>query len=286
MKIILIVALAAAVQAEPEADGSWIRPGYYARPYGLIHAPLVKPSLVATRGSHLRYYGYPYRVLGKREAEGEAEAEATAEATPEAEASPAISAYLTPAGPIRAAYGHYVATKRGFRNTYLEGYSEDDNGDGFVDPVVQVGAPLAHPVYYHPYRRFWKREAEATAEATPEAEAVPAKTVFGPVHAAVGPFVATRRGFRNINLEGFSEDVNGDGFVDAIAQVGAPIAPVVYRGYHPYRYRLWKRDAEAEPEAEANYYVQYPGVLGHPGTLGINPWAYYGRPTGYYGVWW
>ena len=100
------------MQAEPEADGSWIRPGYYARPYGLIHAPLVKPSLVATRGSHLRYYGYPYRVLGKREAEGEAEA------TPEAEAEPA-KAVFGPVGPVHAAVGPFVATRRGFRVSLL-----------------------------------------------------------------------------------------------------------------------------------------------------------------------
>merc|ERR1711963_941480 len=46
----------------------------------------------------------------------------------------------------------------------------------------------------------------------------------GPVHAAVGPLVATKRGFRDINLEGFSEDDDQDGFVDPIGQV----APVAY----------------------------------------------------------
>merc|ERR1739838_653223 len=46
----------------------------------------------------------------------------------------------------------------------------------------------------------------------------------GPVHPQVGNLVATRRGPRPIDLEGFSEDVNQDGFVDPIA----PAAPVVY----------------------------------------------------------
>merc|ERR1711976_428750 len=46
----------------------------------------------------------------------------------------------------------------------------------------------------------------------------------GPVHPQVGNLVATRRGPRPIDLEGFSEDDNQDGFVDPIA----PAAPVVY----------------------------------------------------------
>merc|ERR1712018_347674 len=53
------------------------------------------------------------------------------------------------AGPVHPAHGPFVATKRGFRNIALEGYSEDDNGDGFVDPIGQVApavytAPVVH----------------------------------------------------------------------------------------------------------------------------------------------
>merc|ERR1712027_208471 len=52
----------------------------------------------------------------------------------------------------------------------------------------------------------------------------------GPVHQAVGDLVATPNGFRSLSLEGFSEDLNQDGFVDPIGQV-APVvqyaAPVV-----------------------------------------------------------
>merc|ERR1712238_169242 len=47
------------------------------------------------------------------------------------------------AGPVHAAIGGLVATKRGYRPIALEGYSEDDNQDGFVDPIGQV-APLAY----------------------------------------------------------------------------------------------------------------------------------------------
>merc|ERR1711962_726676 len=58
------------------------------------------------------------------------------------------------------------------------------------------------------------------------AMAAPAAQVAGPVHAAVGDLVATRRGYRPVSLEGFSEDDNQDGFVDPVGQV----APVLH---HP-----------------------------------------------------
>jgi len=70
--------------------------------------------------------------------------------------------------------------------------------------------------------------ASAAAAPMPEADA----QVAGPVHAVVGGLVATKNGFRPLALEGFSEDVNQDGFVDPIAPaVAAPLvaaAPAVY----------------------------------------------------------
>merc|ERR1712021_291813 len=50
------------------------------------------------------------------------------------------------AGPVHAAIGGLVATKRGYRPIALEGYSEDDNQDGFVDPFGYAGLPYAHHV--------------------------------------------------------------------------------------------------------------------------------------------
>merc|ERR1711973_160271 len=50
------------------------------------------------------------------------------------------------AGPVHAAVGDLVATRRGYRPVSLEGFSEDDNQDGFVDPVGQVAPVLHHPV--------------------------------------------------------------------------------------------------------------------------------------------
>merc|ERR1711944_71352 len=86
----------------------------------------------------------------------------------------------------------------------------------------------------------------------------------GPVHPQVGNLVATRRGPRPIDLEGFSEDDNQDGFVDPIA----PAAPVVYSapvvhaapavayglhhpyGLHPFGLGLPLAVAPAAAEAE------------------------------------
>ena len=46
------------------------------------------------------------------------------------------------AGPVAPAYGDAVATPRGLRPLSLEGFSEDLNQDGFVDPIAQaVAAP-------------------------------------------------------------------------------------------------------------------------------------------------
>merc|ERR1711997_646585 len=84
----------------------------------------------------------------------------------------------------------------------------------------------------------------------------------GPVHAAYGALVATKRGFRNIALEGFSEDDNQDGFVDPIGQV----APVVYAAPHvvaPYAYH------HVAAAAPVTYTHTVPaGHLVHPFGLG------------------
>lgn len=71
-----------------------------------------------------------------------------------------LNAVLTsglPAGPIHPQVGDLVATKRGPRPISLEGFSEDDNQDGFVDPIAPAApvvytAPVVHtaPVYHAP----------------------------------------------------------------------------------------------------------------------------------------
>merc|ERR1712161_52447 len=61
----------------------------------------------------------------------------------------------------------------------------------------------------------------------------------GPLTPLVGGLIQTPKGFRSIDLEGFSEDLNEDGFVDSVVPAvpapifaPAPIAPV-YNGAAP-----------------------------------------------------
>merc|ERR1711953_900726 len=49
----------------------------------------------------------------------------------------------------------------------------------------------------------------------------------GPLTPAVGDLVATPNGYRSLALEGFSEDLNQDGFVDPVAQAVAVQTPAV-----------------------------------------------------------
>merc|ERR550532_3928846 len=46
-------------------------------------------------------------------------------------------------GPLTPAYGDLVQTPRGLASIALEGFSEDLDQDGFVDPVVQAALPVA-----------------------------------------------------------------------------------------------------------------------------------------------
>merc|ERR1712011_31919 len=60
-----------------------------------------------------------------------------------------------PAGPLTPAFGDAVQTPKGLRSLALEGFSEDLNQDGFVDPIGQavVAAPVAYTVphvVFHP----------------------------------------------------------------------------------------------------------------------------------------
>merc|ERR1712048_532603 len=96
------------------------------------------------------------------------------------------NAFLTSgaaAGPVHAAYGAAVATKRGFRNIALEGFSEDDNQDGFVDPIGQVVAPVAYAAPYYGYGLGAYALPVAKVEA-PKVEEVKAAPVVTYAHAA------------------------------------------------------------------------------------------------------
>lgn len=89
------------------------------------------------------------------------------------------------AGPLTAAFGDLVSTNRGLRPISLEGFSEDINQDGFVDPIGQAVAPVvAAPVVYT------APAVAAVAAPAVEAKAVPAATVPLTYTAAAAPLIA------------------------------------------------------------------------------------------------
>merc|ERR1712008_87056 len=106
-----------------------------------------------------------------------------------------------------------------------------------------VGCTLGAPV------------SEADAEAQALLLAKPYLTIgaaSGPLTPLVGDLVATNRGYASLSLEGFSEDVNEDGFVDPIAHavpVVAVAAPVAY--HHAVAAPIAYHHAIAAPVAVA-----------------------------------
>merc|ERR1719513_523805 len=68
-------------------------------------------------------------------------------------------------------------------------------------------------------------EADADAQVLLAKPYINSGSASGPLTPLVGDLVATNRGYASLSLEGFSEDVNEDGFVDPIAHA-APVVPV------------------------------------------------------------
>merc|ERR1712241_873128 len=98
----------------------------------------------------------------------------------------------------------------------------------------------------------------------------------GPLTPAVGDLVATPKGYRSLALEGFSEDLNQDGFVDPIGQavpvVHTPLvaAPAISYGLVKAPEAVEKVEVKAAP-AVATYAVNVPAatVPYHPVTYQV-----------------
>merc|ERR1712223_2026152 len=121
---------------------------------------------------------------------------------------------------------------------------------------------------YQSVHRLHKREAEADpqflATAAPYVNDGP---VAGPLTAAFGALVATERGLRPISLEGFSEDLNEDGFVDPIGQAVPVAAPLV------------AAPAPLAPTAFAAPAPLAPTTLAAPAPLAASPLATIAAPA-------
>merc|ERR1712180_354732 len=92
-----------------------------------------------------------------------------------------------PAGPLTLAFGDAVHTPKGLRSYSLEGFSEDVDQDGFVDPIGQavVVAPAVAPVSYTVPKVTVPVAAPVTYTVPKISVAAPAVTYTVPVAAAV-----------------------------------------------------------------------------------------------------
>merc|ERR1739838_211687 len=102
-------------------------------------------------------------------------------------------------------------------------------------------------------------EADADAQLLLAKPYINSGSASGPLTPLVGDLVATNRGYASLSLEGFSEDVNEDGFVDPIAHA-APVvpvaAPIAYHHVAP---------AATVAVAPAAYHVATAPVVQHVG---------------------
>merc|ERR1719188_497954 len=93
-------------------------------------------------------------------------------------------------GPLTPAIGDLVATPKGYKSLALEGFSEDLNQDGFVDPIGQAVVPVVHhaPVVAAPAVAAYSVKAPA---ATTKVVAAPAVAAYhaAPVAVATAPVV-------------------------------------------------------------------------------------------------
>merc|ERR1712184_199829 len=85
----------------------------------------------------------------------------------------------------------------------------------FVSLLAVLGSGLAAPQLEYPAAPYINQGAAS-----------------GPLTPAIGDLVATPKGYRSLALEGFSEDLNQDGFVDPIGQASVPVA--TYNRRTPY----------------------------------------------------
>jgi len=239
-----VLVIASLCLAEPEAD-----PLHYYAPYSYPY--FYRPYYASGYAGPLPGASYQsVHRLHKREAE--ADPQFLAAAAPYVNDGPV-------AGPLTAAFGDLVATERGLRPISLEGFSEDVNQDGFVDPVAQAVpfVPAPAPVFTSPVVRTLP---------APVAPFAPAASVVGLTHHdCVTPHGCAVR---------------------AALLAGTPSATFG----HVTSTRIAKREAEptaeASPDAEADADAFYYGFGHHYGYnayhgLGYNAYAPYTAGYGY-----
>merc|ERR1719232_2364158 len=127
--MVVVLAVASLCLAEPEAD-----PLHLYAPYGYAHGYNARPYFASGYATPLAGGYAAVHRLHKREAEDDPQVLVAAGAAPYVNDGPV-------SGPLTPAVGDLVATPNGYRSLSLEGFSEDLNEDGFVDPIAPA-APV------------------------------------------------------------------------------------------------------------------------------------------------
>merc|ERR1712170_47202 len=256
--MIVVLAVASLCLAEPEADPAYLYAPYHAYPY------FYRPYAASGYAGPLPGASYQsVHRLHKREAE--ADPQILLNAAPFAPVAPVVNQGPV-AGPLTAAFGDLVATERGLRPISLEGFSEDVNQDGFVDPVAQaVPAPVVAPL--------------TVAAPAPVVRTVAAPAPVAPVvHAA--PVVAPAAPIVHAAPVALSSH-------DCVTPHGCAIKSALLTGARTGAFghvtsTIVKREAEAEAEADAFYgfygYNAYPYA---PYAAPYAPYAYNALPYAY-----
>merc|ERR1719429_145690 len=272
--MVVVLAVASLCLAEPEAD-----PLHY---YAAAHPYYYRPYYASGYATALHGGYQAVHRLHKREAE--ADPQLLINAAPYVNDGPV-------AGPLTAAFGDLVQTPRGLRPQSLEGFSEDLNMDGFVDPVAQAAPVVAAPVI-----RTVAAPAVAVAHApvvksVVETPATVAHSVAPLVHAApaVVPAAApvaltphdcvTAHGcavkaallagtptgsFAHVTSTIVKREAEAEAEADAEADADA----YYYGGYYPYA------AAGYAPYSAYNPFYNYFGAYaGYPYTYGLGPYS-------------
>jgi hypothetical protein len=197
------------------------------------------------------------------------------------------------AGPLTAAFGDLVATERGLRPISLEGFSEDVNQDGFVDPIAQA-VPVAAPLVAAP-APFVRTVPAPFAPAFPAPFAVASPVVQAPVvktvveTPATVTHVASPLVHHPLALTAPAASVVGLTSHDCVTPHGCAVRAALLAGTpsatfgHVTSTRIAKREAEptaeASPDAEADadaYYTTYGYGLPYAGYSGYpyHPYNY------------
>jgi hypothetical protein len=187
------------------------------------------------------------------------------------------------AGPLTAAFGDLVSTPRGLVSQTLEGFSEDLNMDGFVDPVAQA-APVVAPV------------APFVPAVSPFIRTVASPVVSAPLVAAPAPvaapvFHAPAPVIRTVAAPFVAAPVTtpvGLTPHDCVTPHGCAVKAALLAGTRTgaaghVTSTIVKREAEAEAEADADaYYYSAYNYASPYGYSAYNPfYNYFGAYSGY-----